>query len=85
MGKKDGGGSGGVGAEATSVMYASIGASSSAGTKSSGCLGSGMYTGTGSSSSMGSGHYSKVVMHAQQLSGQLRRKDTQTGYSEIVP
>ncbi|GJT51878.1 hypothetical protein Tco_0978035 [Tanacetum coccineum] len=33
-GKKD---SGGGGAEATSVMYASIGASSSAGTKSSGC------------------------------------------------
>ncbi|GJX23140.1 hypothetical protein Tco_0227585 [Tanacetum coccineum] len=27
-------------------MYASIGASSSAGTKSSGCSGSGMYTGT---------------------------------------
>nr|GEZ87971.1 hypothetical protein [Tanacetum cinerariifolium] len=38
--KKDGG-SGGVGAEATTGMYASIGASSSAGTKSSGC--SGMY------------------------------------------
>ncbi|GKF21315.1 hypothetical protein Tco_0069953, partial [Tanacetum coccineum] len=42
-GKKDGGGGG---AEATSVMYASIGALSSVGTKFLGCLGLGMYTGT---------------------------------------
>ncbi|GJU77221.1 hypothetical protein Tco_1274291 [Tanacetum coccineum] len=46
VGRRDGGGSGGVGAEATSVMYGSIGASSSAGTKSSGCSGLGMYTRT---------------------------------------
>ncbi|GKD08871.1 hypothetical protein Tco_1188556 [Tanacetum coccineum] len=57
-----------------------VGASSSAGTKSSGCSGSGIYTGTWSS-----GTYSGDVVPAPTTVGQPPRKDPQMEYSKIEP
>ncbi|GKG44404.1 hypothetical protein Tco_0485842, partial [Tanacetum coccineum] len=57
-----------------------VGASSSAGTKSSGCSGSRMYTRTWSS-----GTYSGECGACSNTVGQPPRKDPQMEYSKIVP